>query len=304
MKIIETRSYVLIQPRHAVALIMDSPNSGATYPDDFGYTCRLEDLCSEEDTHVDKLWSVAPSLGVTLLAANAPRSYIDCNCSLTDVDCETNDNRCGVSVHQADLTDMRHGVVWRNLSGGSPIYSVKLSPLAVRSRIESYYLPYHDALRKTIKSLRRKHGVVWHLNLHSVTANEHGRFGTASNKPLTDFVLDDCDGTSCAYQFTKIVTKLLRELGYTVSINKPGNLTEIVTRHGRPRQKRHSLQVGVRRNLYMDERTREPNAGFELLRADLALVTKSLVSTLSDLTKKLYKPKVPSKRSIGKVRNS
>ncbi|WP_230583241.1 hypothetical protein [Piscirickettsia salmonis] len=35
---------------------------------------------------------------------------------------------------------------------------------------------------------------------------------------------------------------------------------------------RHSLQIEIRRPLYMDEVTRERNAGFEPLRADLSQV--------------------------------
>jgi N-formylglutamate amidohydrolase len=40
--------------------------------------------------------------------------------------------------------------------------------------------------------------------------------------------------------------------------------------HGRPAQRRHSLQIEVNRALYMNEATREPNAGFDRLRADIA----------------------------------
>ncbi|HEY8102702.1 MAG TPA: N-formylglutamate amidohydrolase [Burkholderiaceae bacterium] len=301
MRKIEGRSYVLILPRHAVALVVDSPNSGVTYPVDFDYSCRLEELRSEECVHVEKLWSAAPSLGVPLLSANVPRSYIDCSRSLVGIDFFGEGARRRAPVRQADIAKMRNRLVWRKLSNGAPIYSVKLSTVAVRRRIEAYYLPYHDALRKTIKMLRRKHGVVWHLSLHSVSAKEYERVGMVSTRLLADFVLGDCDGASCAPQFTKIVSKFLRELGYTVSINNPSNGTEIVALYGRPRQKRHSLQVGVRRDLYMDEQTREPNAGFEQLRADLALLTKLLVPALSDLAKRLYGSKVSIKKTLEKI---
>ncbi|HEX2012482.1 MAG TPA: N-formylglutamate amidohydrolase, partial [Roseateles sp.] len=35
---------------------------------------------------------------------------------------------------------------------------------------------------------------------------------------------------------------------------------------GRPAEQRHSLQIEIRRPIYMDEATRERNAGFEPLR--------------------------------------
>jgi len=45
---------------------------------------------------------------------------------------------------------------------------------------------------------------------------------------------------------------------------------------GEPAEYRHSLQIEVNRALYMDEATREPNAHFDDLRADLASVLEEV----------------------------
>ena len=66
----------------------DSPHSGETYPADFGAAASLAQLRQGEDTHVDALWSAAPALGATLVAANFPRVYIDPNRTLRDLDPE------------------------------------------------------------------------------------------------------------------------------------------------------------------------------------------------------------------------
>ena len=46
----------------------------------------LERLRQAEDSYVDELYGEGPSLGATLLAARFPRSYIDPNRSLLDID--------------------------------------------------------------------------------------------------------------------------------------------------------------------------------------------------------------------------
>jgi len=61
----------------------------------------------------------------------------------------------------------------------------------------------------------------------------------------------------------------LRERGYNVTVNDPYKGVELVRAFGRPEEGRHSLQIEIRRPVYMDEDTREPNAGFEPLRAHL-----------------------------------
>jgi N-formylglutamate amidohydrolase len=45
---------------------------------------------------------------------------------------------------------------------------------------------------------------------------------------------------------------------------------QLIAQLGQPALNRHSLQVEIRRPLYMDEATRERNAGFAPLQADLS----------------------------------
>jgi N-formylglutamate amidohydrolase len=61
----------------------------------------------------------------------------------------------------------------------------------------------------------------------------------------------------------------MREAGYTVAINDPDKGVELVRVHGRPAQGRHSLQIELKRTLYMDELTLLPNAGYARLKRDL-----------------------------------
>jgi N-formylglutamate deformylase len=61
-----------------------------------------------------------------------------------------------------------------------------------------------------------------------------------------------------------------------VAINDPYKGVELVRRHGRPTERRHSLQIEVNRKLYMDEGTLERTPGFPALQADLARLAEAL----------------------------
>ena len=78
-----------------------------------------------------------------------------------------------------------------------------------------------------------------------------------------DFVLGDRDGTTCEPAFTQLVARTVRDAGYSVAINDPYKGVELVRKHGRPAEQRHSLQIEIKRTLYMDEQTLQPNAGYD-----------------------------------------
>ena len=94
--------------------------------------------------------------------------------------------------------------------------------------------------------------------------------------PRADFVLGDRDGTTCDGAFTRFVAEAFSSRGYSVAINDPYKGVELVRRHGRPVERRHSLQVELKRTLYMDEATLEPNAGYARLERDLADVAGAI----------------------------
>ena len=51
------------------ALVLDSPHSGMTFPDDFGAAVSIAQLRTAGDLFVNELWSLAPDYGAALLEA-------------------------------------------------------------------------------------------------------------------------------------------------------------------------------------------------------------------------------------------
>jgi N-formylglutamate deformylase len=265
----------------AIPLVADSPHSGVRYPDDFGFAMPFDQLRSGEDTDVHVLWDALPSVGATLLAAEFPRSYIDPNRDIDDIDPEMLDGPWpGPALRPSEKTRLGIGLIWRKAGQAKevPIYDRKLSPAEVQARIETYHRPYHAAMQQHIEAAYARFGAVWHLNLHSMPANSYEGLQIQSDHPLADFVLGDRDGTTCAPEFIQMVAESLRQRGYRVAINDPFKGVALIARLGRPAERRHSIQIEVHRGLYMNEATRERSAGFEQLRANLAHVSSDIAA--------------------------
>jgi N-formylglutamate deformylase len=60
-----------------------------------------------------------------------------------------------------------------------------------------------------------------------------------------------------------LIEGVLREHGYSVARNDPFKGVEIIAKNGRPAERRHSLQIEVKRSCYADVERHLPNAGFE-----------------------------------------
>lgn len=255
-----------------VPLVFDSPHSGSLYPDDFGFSCTLEALRRSEDTYVDELYAAAPLHGATLIGALFPRSYLDPNRGIEDIDEALIDGCWPRPLKPSQNTRGGLGLVRRIARPSTPIYDRKLSVDEIFSRIERCHTPYHRVLDEAITRLHAKHGAVWHINCHSMPSKRSAR---DIGRPA-DFVLGDRDGTTCAKEFTDFVAGVLRRRGYDVRINEIYKGVEIVKRHGRPAVQRHSLQIEVDRALYMDQKTFQKNSNFAQLQADIGYLIESL----------------------------
>jgi N-formylglutamate deformylase len=274
-----TDAFTLTRPNGAhVPLVLDSPHSGTFYPEDFRPDVPMEELRRAEDGFVDELYAAGPALGATLIAATFPRSYIDPNRSLLDVDTSLLDAPWPGPALRSRKTELGIGLIWRVLDSGRPIYSRKLTVEEVKHRIVRYHQAYQRAVKVALDEAYAHFGAVWHLNLHSMPALSSQISEEGPGKPRADFVLGDRDGTTCDAEFTATVAERLRGLGYEVKINDPYKGVELVRAFSDPAHGRHSLQIEVNRRLYMDERTRERSPGYDSLRQDLTRLLETVAA--------------------------
>lgn len=251
------------------ALVLDSPHSGQTYPPDFRPACPLQALRAAEDTDVDALWDFAPRLGIPLLLAHFPRSYIDANRAIDEIDLSMIDGPWDGPVRPGAKVRLGRGLIWRRLDDGTPVYDRLLTPDEVRARISRCWEPYHRLLDKAIAEAHARHGHVIHLNCHSMPSIADAFSTEHPFEAHADFVLGDRDGSTADPALTERIASFLKERGYSVAINHPYKGVEIVRRQGDPARHIHSIQVEVNRKLYMDEPTRARAPGFAALKTTL-----------------------------------
>jgi N-formylglutamate deformylase len=264
-------------------VVLDSPHSGVAYPDDFGHCCDFQQLRTAEDTHVEKLYDFAAGLGVAWIEALFPRSYLDANRNLTEIDVSLFDEpwpgEIATETAMLDKVRLGKGLIWRCTDDGAPLYDRKLGVAEVQRRIERCWKPYHAAVASAIDAAQGRHGYSIHINCHSMPAVA-SRFATGFPGMVhADFVVGDRDGSTADPLLSKRICDFLRSLGYSVEYNHPYKGVELVRRYGAPARGRHSIQIEANRRLYMDETTLEPTAGFGKLRADLQLLVAMLLQT-------------------------
>jgi N-formylglutamate amidohydrolase len=107
-----------------------------------------------------------------------------------------------------------------------------------------------------------------------------------AGKARADFVVGDRDGTTCDPAFTELVRSVLAAMGHDVRVNDPYKGVELVRAYSNPGARRMSLQLEINKRLYMDETTRERNAGFAALQKTLlTLIDAVLAHTESELAR-------------------
>ncbi|GAB4394617.1 MAG: N-formylglutamate amidohydrolase [Kiloniellaceae bacterium] len=266
----DDRAYDLFEPQGTEApLLIDSPHSGRVYPADFETRVTELVLRGAEDWMVDDLVGEAPLEGATLLAARFPRAYIDPNRRLDDVDPGLLAGTWHEPLNPGPKTALGIGLFRAKANDGSPLLPGPLSVENLRTRIDRCWWPYRTTLCNTLDRLHKRHGIVWHIDMHSMKSVGTAITPDGPGTRRPDMVIGDLEGQTCNPAFTAFVTERLTARGYRVSVNDPYKGAEIVRACGVPAEGRHSLQIEINRALYMDEATITANAGYAKLKADL-----------------------------------
>jgi len=251
-----------------VPVLFDSPHSGRTIPDDFVTSVSLADLRTAEDGFVDELVSGCLDHGIGLVSAEFPRAYIDVNRAIDDIDEGLLSEPWPGGASPTDKSLRGMGLIRREILRGVPLYSAPLTVAEVSARIETYYRPYHAAVKAGLDRLHAAHGAVWHVDWHSMKP-----VGVAMNvdagRQRPDFVVSDGEGRTAAPGLAETVANWLRDRGYSASVNEPYKGAEMIRRYGAPEEGRHSIQIEINRRLYLDAERMVRTDGFGDLKRDL-----------------------------------
>ena len=261
--------FEVVRPaRRTTAVVFASPHSGRDYPQSFLRRAAIDRLAirSSEDAFIDRLFAAAPLHGAPLLLAQAPRAFIDLNRSSEELDPALIDG-LRRSAHNPRIASGL-GVIPRVVAGGRPIYSGKLSMEEAQARIDGIWRPYHAALQSLIDESHDRFGEAILIDCHSMPHEALESAGSGSRRPQV--VLGDRFGAAAAASVVERVEAAFVAAGLRVVRNMPFAGAFVTQHYGRPSRRQHAIQIEIDRSLYMDERTIEPNADFESVRALLS----------------------------------
>ena len=208
-----------------IPVIANLPHSGLQVPEHIAKTFTPQQLSSlpNSDWHLQPLYQFLPELGITVLQANYSRYVVDLNRALTP----------------PFFGSFWSAVVPEQTAFKQPIYSTKPSPEDVRSRIETYYTPYHQQLTALLNEAIAQFGKVYLFDLHSF-------MGLIAE----DICLGNADGKTCSELLLNQVNSSFAQQGYEVVNNKVFS-GGYITRHYGQQPSVEALQIELRYTNYL-----------------------------------------------------
>lgn len=275
---IETKPYHLWEPeRLSSAAVFSSPHSGREYPKSLLDRTRLDPLAirSSEDAFVDRLFAPAVSAGAPLLAARAPRAYVDLNRGQEELDPAVISGVRATGLNPRVAAGL--GVIPRIVAEGQPIYNGKLSKVEADKRIATYHRPYHEALEGLLNRAAGQFGYGIVFDCHSMPTDALRAAPRVAGQ-RADIVLGDRFGASAGRDFMIAARAAFAAAGFAVAQNAPFAGGHITQRYGLPSRGRHAIQIEIDRGLYLDARAMAPSRGYDDFAKALAEVIPALAS--------------------------
>ncbi len=267
--------YLYLPDTISTGVVFGSPHSGRDYPADFLQDSQLTmaQIRSSEDAFVDELFSGATVFGAPVLAASAPRAYVDLNRGADELDPAVVEGIRLVGNNPRVSSGL--GVIPRVVAEGQMIQSGKISMFDAHERMQRFYRPYHAQLKELLDTTLSAFGQVLLIDCHSMPheALNHAS-GVFGQTP--EVILGDRFGSSCDPNIVDQIEMFFASAGFRVARNSPFAGAHISQTYGRPSSNRFALQVEIDRSLYMDEATVTKSDNFTRLQARLTDVIRQI----------------------------
>jgi N-formylglutamate amidohydrolase len=201
-------------------------------------------LGRDADLYVDELFQDVPSDGAALIASRVSRYVVDLNRAENDYD--------ALAVENGSARVSPHGLIWRTTTEGRSALLGPLPRSEVERRLDTYYRPYHAAIRRLLEARVASFGYAILLCAHSMPSR--GRDGHQDlGRERADVVPGSRGRTSAAPAVIDTVDRVAREGGFSVAHDQPYRGGFSTAHYGRPDQGIHAIQVELNRKLYMNE---------------------------------------------------
>lgn len=266
--------HLFLPARPSTGVVFASPHSGRHYPADLLRRTLLDErrLRSSEDAFVDLLLRSVPEHGAALIAASAPRAWVDLNRGADELDPALIEGLRPKLLNPRVAAGL--GVIPRVVAGGRAIYSGKIGLPEAQARIKKYWHPYHDRLSALMAEAELGFGQAILIDVHSMPHEALDGFGP--ERP--EVVLGDRYGATAAPGIIAQVEAAFLAEGFRVRRNAPFAGAYIAQTYGAPAQNRHAIQIEIDRALYMDEALVRPLPEFNEFARRLSRVIARIVT--------------------------
>lgn len=259
--------------------LFNSPHSGRIYPRSFVMQTRLDfaTLRRSEDSFVDELFEDVVNAGAPFMRALFPRSFLDLNREPYELDPRMFEGRLPPYANTRSVrVSGGLGTIARVVGEAQEIYPRRLTVAEGLERIEAFYKPYHQALRRLIATTQRRWGVAVLVDCHSMPSSS-----ARDASMRADVVIGDRYGTSCSEVVTEALEQELSAAGYRVLRNKPYAGGYITEHYGNPAAGLHAVQIEVNRALYMEEALYRRSVDFGRVRGEMTAAMQRVLARVS-----------------------
>jgi N-formylglutamate deformylase len=233
--------FVIHKASGTIPIIVSVPHCGTMFPIDIRDQFSPNLISSPDDTDwfVEKLYSFAPAMGITMIHAVYNRWVIDLN---RDPQSKPLYSDGRIITGLCPTTNFL----------GEPLYLDKRGAVSqgeIQSRLANYYIPYHEALSNLLKETKNKFGKVLLWDCHSI--RHVVRTIQASKFP--DLNLGDNDERSADKELVSTARECLSSTSFSFSYNHPFKGGYITRHFGNPDREEHALQLEMNKYNYMDD---------------------------------------------------
>lgn len=226
--------------RGSAPLLVSLPHDGSAIPEALAARMTPEARrAPDTDWHVSRLYAFAGELGASIIAPRHSRYVIDLNRGEDDTSLYPGQNTTGL-VPLVRFT-------------GEAIYLPGQAPDAgeVASRIETYWRPYHAALREELECIRALHGRVVLWEGHSIRGSG---LPFLFDGRLPDLNLGTANGASCSPSLqARIEQSLAAQADYDWVANGRFQGGHITRHYADPGNGIQAVQLELSQRTYMDE---------------------------------------------------
>lgn len=268
-------AYRLHLPKErTTSVLFNSPHSGRDYPWSFLRETILDErtVRSSEDAFVDLLFANAPLCGAPLLAATAPRAFVDLNRSADELDPALIE---GVrKTGHNPRVNSGLGVIPRVVANGRAIRSGKMPLAEAEDRLRTVWFPYHAKLQSLLDENLAQCGEAILIDCHSMPHEAIESISRGKSTPQV--VLGDRFGAAANTDIVDRIQEIFEGVGLRVARNSPFAGAYITQHYGRPSKRQHAIQIELDRSLYMDEANVCPGRDFKGMQTLIASVVEQI----------------------------